>query len=78
MVKVAFIGGGPGGLIAAYLLQQKCDAPCDITVFEASERVGGKIATRSFASAAIFKYWRAVGSETNFSSTAWQVRSAQS
>ncbi len=53
MVKVAFIGGGPGGLIAAYLLQQKCDAPCDITIFEASDRVGGKIATRSFTSAPV-------------------------
>lgn len=48
MIKVAFIGGGPGGLMAAYLLEQKCDAPCDITIFEASSRVGGKIITKKF------------------------------
>ena len=53
MVKVAFIGGGPGGLMAAYLLQHKCDAPCDITVFESSGRVGGKISTHQFTAAPV-------------------------
>jgi len=46
--RLAIIGGGPGGLMTAYLLQQRYRAPVDITLFEASDRLGGKIVTRRF------------------------------
>ena len=68
MVKVAIVGGGPGGLMAAYLLEQKCDAPCDITVFEASDRVGGKIVTRQFDQAPV-KYEAGVAELYGYSMT---------
>jgi monoamine oxidase len=47
-VRVAIVGGGPGGLMTAYLLEQKTHFPCAITLFEASNRLGGKIVTRQF------------------------------
>lgn len=46
--QLTIIGGGPGGLMTAYLLQQRFRAPVDITLFEASDRLGGKIVTRRF------------------------------
>ena len=39
--QIAIVGGGLGGLITAYHLQEKCEDVCDITIFEASERCGG-------------------------------------
>jgi monoamine oxidase len=45
---VAVIGGGPGGLLTAYLLQHEYHAPVDVTIFEASERLGGKVISRTF------------------------------
>jgi len=51
--KVAIVGGGPGGLMTAYLLQKASDAPLAITIFEATERLGGKILTPQFDSAAV-------------------------
>lgn len=48
MTTVAIIGGGPGGLLAAYFLTQKCPKDCDITVFEASGRLGGKVLSQHF------------------------------
>src|SRR6056297_51999 len=50
-VKIAVIGGGPGGLMTAYRLEQISAVPIQITVFEASDRTGGKIVTPSFQSA---------------------------
>jgi len=47
-LQLAIIGGGPGGLMTAYLLEQRYRAPVDITLFEASDRLGGKIVTRRF------------------------------
>jgi protoporphyrinogen oxidase len=47
-LRVAIIGGGPGGLLTAYLLQHTHQTPVDITIFEASNRLGGKIITRRF------------------------------
>ncbi|SMP56802.1 Monoamine oxidase [Neorhodopirellula lusitana] len=48
--KVGIIGGGPGGLMTAHALQKLATHPVEITVFEASPRLGGKILTPRFAS----------------------------
>lgn len=47
--KVAIIGGGPGGLFTAWHLASKAGASCQITVFEASGRLGGQLETGQFA-----------------------------
>jgi monoamine oxidase len=52
-VRIAIIGGGPGGLMTAYLLQERTTFPCQITLFEASNRLGGKIVTRQFEKAPV-------------------------
>ena len=44
MTRIAIIGGGITGLAAAYRLQ-KTVSGADIVLFEAAERVGGKIVT---------------------------------
>jgi monoamine oxidase/SAM-dependent methyltransferase len=46
---VAIIGGGPGGMFTAWHLAAKAGPSCHITVFEASDRLGGKIQTGQFA-----------------------------
>jgi monoamine oxidase len=46
--RVGIIGGGPGGLMTAYLLQHAYRAPVEITLFEASDRLGGKVRTQRF------------------------------
>jgi monoamine oxidase/SAM-dependent methyltransferase len=48
-VMVAIVGGGPGGLFAARHLEAKAGDACEIVVFEASHRVGGKIVTGEIA-----------------------------
>ncbi|MEO8522269.1 MAG: FAD-dependent oxidoreductase [Acidobacteriota bacterium] len=48
---MAIVGAGPGGLMTARWLEQKCGAACSVTVFEASPRIGGKLHTRTFTSA---------------------------
>jgi protoporphyrinogen oxidase len=53
MTKVAILGGGPGGLMTAYQLEQKHRDSCQITLFEASGRTGGKIVTTQFDSAPV-------------------------
>ena len=47
--RVAIIGGGPGGLFTAWQLAAKAGPSCQITVFEASGRLGGKLETGQFA-----------------------------
>ena len=53
MTRVAIVGGGPGGLMAAHLLERKCGNACRATLFEASGRLGGKIDTRRFDTAPV-------------------------
>ena len=48
--RCAVIGGGISGLVAAFRLQQHGH---DVTVFEAAERVGGKIRTGAIAGIAV-------------------------
>ena len=47
--KVGIVGGGPGGLFTAYALQKMTDSLAQITLFEASSRLGGKILTPQFS-----------------------------
>ncbi len=47
-MRIGIIGGGPGGLMTAYLLERPSPRPVSLTLFEASGRLGGKILTRSF------------------------------
>lgn len=51
MLDLAIVGGGPGGLMSAWYLKRKLGDLCRITIFEASDRLGGKIVTRKFDSA---------------------------
>jgi protoporphyrinogen oxidase/SAM-dependent methyltransferase len=51
MLDLAIVGGGPGGLMSAWYLKRKLGDLCRVTIFEASDRLGGKIVTRKFDSA---------------------------
>ena len=46
--KIGIVGGGPGGLMTAYLLQKMADRTVEITLFDATDRLGGKILTPAF------------------------------
>ncbi len=48
--RVAIVGGGPGGLFTAHMLERHASRPFEATVFEASDRLGGKLVTASFQS----------------------------
>jgi monoamine oxidase len=48
MNRIAIVGGGPGGLMAARLLEGRFGDNCRLTLFEASQRLGGKMQSRSF------------------------------
>jgi protoporphyrinogen oxidase/SAM-dependent methyltransferase len=47
-MRVGIIGGGPGGLMTAYLLDRKSSEKLKHKIFEASNRVGGKLLTKRF------------------------------
>lgn len=51
MIDLAIVGGGPGGLMSAWHLKKKLGDLCRVTIFEASDRVGGKVVTSRFDSA---------------------------
>jgi protoporphyrinogen oxidase len=51
--KIGIVGGGPGGLMTAYMLQKFANCPLEVTLFEASPRLGGKILTPQFESVPI-------------------------
>jgi len=50
MLDLAIVGGGPGGLMSAWYLRKKLGQLCRVTIFEATERLGGKIVSRRFDS----------------------------
>ena len=52
-LSVGIIGGGPGGLLTASLLQRVSARPLQITIFEQSARYGGKVLTRQFSAAPV-------------------------
>ncbi len=52
-VRVGIVGGGPGGLFTAWHLERLASAPLEITIFERSGRLGGKLLTPSFAAAPV-------------------------
>ena len=47
--NIGIVGGGPGGLFTAYRLEQLCSTPPIISIFEASNRLGGKLLTEQFS-----------------------------
>lgn len=51
--RIAIVGGGPGGLMTAYQLQKYARQPFELTMYEASSRLGGKILTPQFESTGI-------------------------
>ena len=52
-MHIAIVGGGPGGLMTAHALPKFLSSPHEIVIFEAGQRLGGKIITSQFASAPI-------------------------
>jgi monoamine oxidase/SAM-dependent methyltransferase len=51
MLDLAIVGGGPGGLMSAWYLKKKLGELCRVTIFEATDRLGGKVLTGKFDSA---------------------------
>jgi monoamine oxidase len=52
--NIAVIGSGPGGLFTAYVLGMRCPT-ASVTIFEASDRIGGKIQTDTFSDGTPFE-----------------------
>ena len=52
-IRVGIIGGGPGGLMTVHLLQKHMKVPFEAVIFEAGQRLGGKVMTRQFSTAPI-------------------------
>jgi monoamine oxidase/SAM-dependent methyltransferase len=46
--RVAIVGGGPGGLFTAWHLADRLGTACKVTIYEATDRLGGKIMTGEF------------------------------
>src|SRR5262245_11127519 len=53
MTHIAIVGGGPGGLFSAHLLEEFCSDLCRVTLFEAGPRLGGKVSTKRFTTAPV-------------------------
>ena len=53
MKKIAIVGGGPGGLFTSYLLDDFHNDVAQITIFEASFQLGGKVITKQFETAPV-------------------------
>ena len=54
MIRIGIIGGGPGGLMTAHLLERTFGTSCRVTLLEATGRVGGKVRTVRFDAAPAF------------------------
>jgi monoamine oxidase len=54
-LRVAVVGGGPGGLFSAWHLASNCGTAVDVTIYEASDRVGGKIVTKHVPGVGIYE-----------------------
>ena len=52
-LRIAIVGGGPGGLFTAWLLEQLAAARVEITILEATQRLGGKLLSPMFSKAPI-------------------------
>jgi protoporphyrinogen oxidase len=52
-LRIAIVGGGPGGLFAAWHLERLAAVPVEITIFEATNRLGGKVLTPAFTAAPV-------------------------
>ena len=48
MLDLAIVGGGPGGLMTAWYQKEARRPVPKVTIFEASDRLGGKILTKTF------------------------------
>src|ERR1700753_1669971 len=53
MLDLAIVGGVPGGLMSAWYLKKNLGDLCRVTIFEASDRLGGKVLTGRFDSAPV-------------------------
>jgi protoporphyrinogen oxidase len=53
MLRIGFIGGGPGGLMTADLINRQYGDSCSVTVFEMASRPGGKLKTLFFSAARV-------------------------
>jgi protoporphyrinogen oxidase/SAM-dependent methyltransferase len=53
--RVAIIGGGPGGLFTAWHLADRIGAACKVTIYEATDRLGGKIVTGEFPGIGLYE-----------------------
>ncbi len=53
-LRIGIVGGGPGGLFTAYILSQRLPT-AKVTIFEATESVGGKIHTDEFSDGTPFE-----------------------
>ncbi|MFM8931525.1 MAG: NAD(P)-binding protein, partial [Gemmataceae bacterium] len=51
--RIAIVGGGPGGLFTAWNLEHRADSPFELTLFEGTERLGGKVLTPVFSTQGI-------------------------
>jgi protoporphyrinogen oxidase len=52
--RIAIVGGGPGGLFAAYILNRRMPK-ASVTIYEADDEVGGKIMTDEFSDGTQFE-----------------------
>jgi protoporphyrinogen oxidase/SAM-dependent methyltransferase len=53
VIRIAIVGGGPGGLLTSYLLDEFHHDVATVTLFEACSRLGGKFVTGQFERAPV-------------------------